>query len=307
MVALLLGSLSAVGLAFFAEYADNKVKSPAEVQEHLGLLCLGLVPKVTGTFIPENGPLINNDVPPLFAESFRKIRSNVIFAMSERRLRTLIVTSTGPNEGKTTVATNIALGLAMTRQRVLLIDADMRRSRVHQVLNQRSGPGLAELLAEQRSWDEVVHRYDPVQDIPLDLLLAGAEAANPAELLSSARCKAVLLKASRDYDWVIVDSPPVMAVTDASILANTPSDVLFVVGSEINRLQTITKALEQLEVAKASFVGAVLNQAKVDRNSFYYSDYVRREYGDYYSGAERVAARGVGRLVAVLTPKRMRS
>lgn len=306
MLAVLLGGIAAVGLAFFAEYADNKVKSPDEVQQHLGLLCLGLVPQVSGPAVVESGPLIHNEVPRQFTESFRKIRSNVIFAMSERRQRTIIVTSTGPNEGKTTVATNLALGLAMTQQRVLLIDADMRRSRVHQVLNLDARPGLAELLTEQRSWDQVVRPYEGDPQLSLDVMLAGDEPDNPTELLSSARCKAMLAKASRDYDWVIVDSPPVLAVTDASILANTPSDVLFVVGSEINRLQTITKALEQLEVAKASFIGAVLNRARIDRNSFYYSDYIRKEYGEYYGGPTRRAG-ALGRFFSETVSRGSRS
>jgi capsular exopolysaccharide synthesis family protein len=286
LVATLFASILAVGLAFFSEYMDNKIKSPDEVHQHLGLPCLGLVPQAVEPKLVDRWPLIPTGVSTPFVESVRKLRSNVLFAAAEDQ-RTLAITSTGPNEGKTVVAANLAVGLAMTSQRVLLIDADMRRSRLHDLLSMRKGPGLSEYLRDTASWKEVVQRYDDPIASSLDLITAGEDPPNPSELLSSLRFREMLAKAGGEYDWVIIDSPPALAVTDASILAHEASAVLFVVGAEINRLPNVLQALEQLDTANPRFLGVVLNRARIDRNAFYYSNYVRQEYSSYYAAGGR--------------------
>src|SRR5262249_8069208 len=125
-LALIGGSILAMGLAFFFEYVDSRIKTPDEIRVHLGLAPLGLVPAIAPGSWQGNGPLISNGVPPNFAEAIRAIRTNVLFSSAEEGARTLVITSTAPGEGKTLIASNLAIGLAQAGQRVLLIDADMR-------------------------------------------------------------------------------------------------------------------------------------------------------------------------------------
>ncbi len=148
LLALFGGAALAFGLAFFFEYLDNRIKSPDEVKQHLGLPFLGMVPAL---FNKENeNLLISNPVPSNFSESFRTVRTNVLFSSAEEGSRTIVVTSTGPGEGKTVVAANLAVALAQAGQRVLLIDADMRKPRVHVVFNKPQVPGLVERPRRQR-------------------------------------------------------------------------------------------------------------------------------------------------------------
>jgi capsular exopolysaccharide synthesis family protein len=279
MLAALLGGIAAVGLAFFVEYVDNKIKSPDEIRDRLGLACLGLIPVIPKKALPSSSPLINNGVPQNFAEAFRAVRTNVLFTAEDADIRSLVVTSTGPGEGKTLVASNLAAGLALAGQRVLLLDADMRRPRQHEVFGTTQEPGLSNYVAGAVKANDVIRKLD----VPgLWLLPAGDIPGNPAELLTSQRFKDLVQAFGRFFDWVIIDSPPVMAVTDASILAHSAGGVLFVVGAEITNVPVALRAVEQLEGAKARFLGAVLNRVNLQRNAFFYSQYYRREYGDYY-------------------------
>ena len=272
---------------FFFEYFDNRITHPEEIKQHLGVPFLGMVPALVhngaGKAAAGNGnaspPLINNGVPPHFAESFRTLRTNLLFSSAEEGSRRIVVTSTGPGEGKTLVASNAAMALALAGERVLLIDGDMRKPRVHEVFGKPQKPGLSNVLVGDAKASDSVHKTS----VPgLWVLPAGEHPPNPAELLGSKRCKDLLSSVSEHFDWVIIDTPPVMAVTDSSVVAHGATGVLFVVGSEMTVRGTAQRAMEQLEHAKAKFIGAVLNRVDLHHNAYYYSQYYRREYGDYY-------------------------
>jgi exopolysaccharide transport family protein len=282
VVALFSGALLALGLAFFFEYIDSRIKSPDEVKAHLGLPFLGMVPALDAKGWTGAEPLIHTGVPPGFAEAFRAIRTNVLFSNVDEGSRTLVITSTGPGEGKTMVACNLAIGLAQSGQRVLIIDADMRRPRVHSVFEQPQEPGLSNLLVGNAKASESVQKTN----VPgLWVLTAGHIPPNPAELIGSQRCKEFVASLRDHFDWVIIDTPPVMAVTDAVIAANSASGVVFVVGAEMTGRHSARTAIEQLAHGRARFVGAVLNRVELERNAYYYSHYYRREYGAYYQAA----------------------
>jgi len=280
LLALFGGAVFGIGLAFFFEYVDNRIKSPDEVKQHLGLPFLGMVPALFDKTI-EN-PLINNGVPGNFSESFRALRSNLLFSSAEEGCRTVVITSTGPSEGKTVVATNIAMALAQTGERVLLVDADMRRPRVHAIFNRPQKPGLSNVLVGDAKASDVIHEAT----IPgLWVMPAGVTPPNPAELLGSKRFKTFVAALPECFDWVIIDTPPVMAVTDSSIVAHLATGVLFIVGAEMTSRHAAQQALEQLAHAHVHFVGAVLNRVDVQHNPYYYSQYYRREYSGYYQDA----------------------
>jgi succinoglycan biosynthesis transport protein ExoP len=279
LMAVLAGGVLAVGFALFLEYLDNRIKSPEEIIAHLGMPCLGLVPMIADKALASR-PLINNGVPANFSEAFRGLRTNVLFSSTEEDSRSLVVTSTGPGEGKTIVATNLALALAQSGQRVILIDADMRRPRTHEVLDQKQEPGLSNLIVGNAKATKAVR---PSSVPGLWVLPAGRIPPNPAELLGSARFKDFLVKLRDHFDWVILDSPPVMAVTDAAVVAHLTNGVVFVVGSEMANRGAARTAVNQLEAADAKLLGAVLNRVNLRRDGYYYSNYYQREYDSYHA------------------------
>jgi capsular exopolysaccharide synthesis family protein len=169
--------------------------------------------------------------------------------------------------------------LAQAGQRVLIMDADMRKPRVHDVFGQPQKPGLSNVLVGNAKASESV-RHTSVPG--LSVLPAGLHPPNPAELLGSKRFKDFVASLVEHFDFVIIDSPPVMAVTDASVVAHVASSVLYVVGAEMTSRHAARRALEQLEHARAKFVGAVLNRVDLQHNSYYYSQYYHRKYSDYY-------------------------
>jgi succinoglycan biosynthesis transport protein ExoP len=278
LLAIFGGAVLAVGFAFFIDYLDKSIQTPDELKRQLRLPCLGLVPS---TREPKHHQalLLSNGVPPRFKEAFGMIRTNVLFASTKQEIRSILVTSTGPNEGKTVVATNLAIALAQTGRRVLLVDGDMRRPAIHVALGEELAPGLSDVASGRTPLSTTTRETS----IPgLWVLTAGTTPRNPAELLSSPRLQELLASLTRDFAWVIVDSPPVMAVTDASLIANLVGGVLFVVAAEQTMGPIAINALDQLDGANAAFVGAVLNRVDLERNAFFYSSYYRAEYGKYY-------------------------
>ena len=173
--------------------SNKRVKTPEEIRQQLRLPFLGLVPRVKHG--RSETPLINNGVPAGFAEAFRAVRTKVLFASADDA-RSLLVTSTGPAEGKTVVASNLAIGLALTGQRVLLLDGDMRRPRVHQVFDVRLEPGLSDLVASAGKPADVIK---PTSVSNLWILTAGVSTENPAEILSSQRFKQLLTALGEEY------------------------------------------------------------------------------------------------------------
>jgi polysaccharide biosynthesis transport protein len=271
------GSVLGIGLAFFFEYIDNRIKNPEEMVRFLGLPNLGMIPAL---FDYPSNPMINNGAPADFSESFRTLRTNVIFSSAQEGSRSLVVTSTAPSEGKTLVATNLAVGLAQAGLRVLLIDADMRKPRVHSVFDKSSQPGLSNVLVGSAKLSQAVHTTTLAS---LWVLPAGTLPPNPSELLGSKRFAELLTTLGRHFDWVLIDTPPVMAVTDSSIVAHLTSGVVFVVGAEMTNRYAAQRAMAQLGRGHAHVIGAVLNRVDLKHHAYYYSQYYRREYSDYYT------------------------
>lgn len=278
--ALVAGLVFAIGLAFGFEYLDNRIKTPQELKAQLGIPFLGMVPTVTVEGEPN--PLLDNGVPQNFAEAFKSVRTNVLFSSADEGMRTLVVTSAGPGEGKSLVASNLALALAQAGQRVLLIDADMRRPRVHDIFGGSQEPGLSNVLAGNAKTSEAIRKS---KTSGLWLMPAGHIPPNPAELLGSRRYTDFMASLSVHFDWVLLDTPPVMVVADSSIVANQSSGVVFVVRADHTSKHSVRAAVEQLEAANALLIGSVLNSVDLVRNPYYYSAYYRKEYSRYYVSA----------------------
>lgn len=273
------GSLLALGLAFSFDYLDDRIKTPDEIGIHLGLPHLGLLPALNVKALASHYPLVSNGVPGNFAEAFRAVRTNVLFSSAQEGSRSVVVTSTGPGEGKSMVASNLAISLAQAGQRTLLMDADLRKPRAHQIFEMSQEPGLSNLLVGNAKASESI-RESGVSG--LWVIPSGRMPPNPAELLGSQRFRDFLVSLKDHFDWVIIDSPPVMAVTDAALVAHSATGVVFVVGAEMTSRHAAKTAVDQLQRVQARFVGAILNRVDLERNSYYYSQYYRREYSDYH-------------------------
>jgi len=281
--AMMAGMLVAFGLAFGIEYLDDTVKTPEDVSKRLGLPLLGLVPAIRGTRVP----LLSETVPHDFGEAFRSLRTSLVFTAGAGECRVIAVTSSQPLEGKTTTACNLATALALGGSRVLLIDADMRRPGLHQVMGVQNQAGLSQLLVGQSRVREAVQR---TSEPNLFVITAGRTPPNPSELLASERMKSFLANlAHGPFDWVVLDTPPVLAVTDAVVLAGHVSTVVFVVGSEMTRRVHAERALATLRAGKPRSIGVVLNRVDFDRNKYYYARYYGYNYKSYYGSAPPAA------------------
>jgi capsular exopolysaccharide synthesis family protein len=273
------GLLLALGLAFGFEYFDSRIKSPEEIKTHLGIPFLGLVPSVDTTAAGGETPLLMGDVAVTFSESIRALRTAVLFSSTEEGTHAVAVTSTGPSEGKTVISSSLAITLAQAGQRTLVVDADMRRPRMHEALGRPQEPGLSNVLVGEAKPADAIRATSVAN---LSLLPAGHIPPNPAELLGSKKYADLVKELKGQFDWIIIDAPPVMPVTDASLVAHNAGGVLFVIGSEMTPRQTAATAIEQLRGANARFIGAVLNRANIRRHAYYYAPYYRKEYAKYY-------------------------
>lgn len=276
--ALMAGVLVAFGLAFGIEYLDDTVKTPEDVTRRLQLPLLGLVPAIRG----ERVPLLSETVPHDFGEAFRSLRTSLVFTTGSGESRVIAVTSTQPLEGKTTTACNLASALALGGSRVLLIDADMRRPGLHRIIGVQNTVGLSHVLVGQARVRDAVQR---TSEPNLFVISAGRTPPNPSELLSAERMKSFLKNlSSGPFDWVVIDTPPILAVTDAVVIAGMVSAVVFVIGSEMTRRVHAERALATLRSGKPRSIGAVLNRVDFNRNKYYYSRYYGYNYQSYYGG-----------------------
>jgi succinoglycan biosynthesis transport protein ExoP len=280
MMSSLVGLVLAIGVAFGLDYMNDTIKTPEDVTRRLKLPFLGLVPSVRG----DKHPLLTSaHVPHDFGEAFRALRTSLISKYPATGTKTLIVTSAQPLEGKTTTATNIAMALAYGGSRVLLIDGDMRRPGLHRPLRLTNDRGLSQVLIGQARVRDVIQR---TVDPNLLAITAGKMPPNPSELLASERMRTLLTNlAHGPFDWIIIDTPPVLAVTDAVILAPMVSGVTFVVGAEMTRRRLAERALETIMSAKPRYAAVVLNRVDFARNKYYYSRYYGHQYKNYYAEA----------------------
>ncbi|MCA1320232.1 CpsD/CapB family tyrosine-protein kinase [Bacillus tianshenii] len=201
------------------------------------------------------------------SEQYRTIRTNIQFSLVDQQLRSVMVTSSGPSEGKSTTASNMAVVFSQQGKKVLFVDADLRKPTAHYTFQQENFKGLTTVLTKQ---SELFETIKATRIANLDILTSGPIPPNPAELLSSRAMEELLVAAYKQYDMVVFDTPPVLAVTDAQVLANQCDGTLLVVASGSTDKDSAVKAKELLEAAKAKLLGVVLNRKKQKDSSYYY-------------------------------------
>ena len=201
------------------------------------------------------------------SEQYRTIRTNIQFSSVDEELQSILFTSSGPGEGKSMTTANIAVTYAQQGKKVLLVDADLRKPTVHYTFRLDNLKGLSNVLVGDVLLEEAIHTTSIDH---LDVMSSGPIPPNPSELLGSRKMRAILERAKQQYDLVIFDTPPVLAVTDAQIMADFVDGAMLVVRSKVTELDAATKAVEALQPAKARLLGTVLNDREKKGSNYYY-------------------------------------
>ena len=234
------------------------------------------------SFVTHFDPKSNN------AESYRVLRTNIQFSNVDKELKSIIITSAGPGEGKTTNACNIANSFAQAGHRTLLIDADMRKPRIHRIFNESAARGLSLAITNLVQYRDYIHKSEIHN---LDVMFSGPIPPNPAELLNSNNFKALLEILEKEYDYIFFDTPPASPFTDAIVLSTVCDAVLLVVSSGMVDKEVIKYSLSLFNNVKANILGVVLNNldtgSKTNYNYYYYNYLYRYNYGDDLTEKER--------------------
>jgi len=258
-------AILALGVLFLIEYLDDTVKTPDDVKDLLGgvgvLGAIGQSGKRDVELVTLAHPL-----SPI-SEAFRALRTNIRFMSVDKPIRTLLVTSAGPREGKSLVVSNLAVTMAQTGLKVIIVDADLRRPRIHKIFDHNTQySGLTEALLE----GGLDGRLQPTSVESLEVLPAGELPPNPAEMLGSQRMQELLGSIAQRADVVLLDSPPALPVTDAVVLASEVDAVLLVVAAGETRCGALQQAVGVLRQVGANVIGVILNKVSTDRGGYYY-------------------------------------
>ncbi|MDQ6877297.1 MAG: polysaccharide biosynthesis tyrosine autokinase [Candidatus Dormibacteraeota bacterium] len=270
LLAVLVSLCIALALVFLRDYLDQSVKSDDELLERTGLVSIGHV-GYTKAARGRRGELVVLDGTSPAAEAYRALRTNVLFSAVDREVKCLLITSPRPGDGKSRTAANLALALAQSGHRVVLVDTDFRRPSLHRVLGRIRNTGLTNLMIEEGTEDEHVLPVDGIPD--LWLLPSGPIPPNPSELLGSGRMRHILHQLRQRFDWVILDTPPVNSVTDASVLATMVDGALIVIESGKTTYPEAAQARRSVERVGGYIVGAVINKLRPDSRSHYVDYY----------------------------------
>ncbi|MFW6160944.1 MAG: GumC family protein [Acidobacteriota bacterium] len=307
ILAFFMGIFGGVGLCFIFEYLDNKVRDPEEVERLAGLPSLGIIPYLdtdgmrkgkgnlkyygyrysygegpsqSGEEVPEvkEIELINHLFPRLsVSEDYRTIRTSIMLSHAEEHPRTIAFSSALPMEGKTATVVNMAVSFAQLDEKVLVVDSDLRRPKLHRIFKLRNVHGLSSYLTGKAELKDAIHKtsIDNIWILP-----SGPVPPNPTELLNSKKMKKMIEEAEKEFDFILLDTPPALAVTDGLIVSSfSESTVLVINGGKLTR-KMFMKAVGELKRAKANIIGVVFNGIKVSKGEYFYMDHYRSYYRD---------------------------
>lgn len=312
IIGFLMGNVMGVGLAFFREYLDTTIKTVEELKNNFQLTVLGLIPTIGEYKAPgalaimykrffdkskKDADISKNEIQdelnfkvhrlasadqlkaPI-AEAYRTLRTNLQFAQLDKPLKTLLITSSIRGEGKTTTCVNLGIILAQTGKKILVVDTDLRRPRIHRAFNTERDVGLTNLLMGESTFEDVVIHTD----VPnLDILPSGPLPPNPAELVATERMKTLIKYMASKYDTILFDSPPLVAVTDAALLATEVDGLLLVVEAGALPRELLKQGLDRLINVQANIIGSILNNVNLQKGSYYYYYYHYYHYDYAYS------------------------
>lgn len=271
-LAFVVGLFLGIGLAFFMEYIDNTVKTPDDLKKYFNLPYLGPVPhfKIENPDLPKSDLIVLNDPKSSASESYRGIRTSILFSTSSGPPRSLLITSADAKEGKTITCSNLAIAMAQAGQRILMLDCDMHRPRFHKIFNLGNERGLSNILIGEKDWREV---KTPTPIPNLEVIPSGPIPPNPADLIGSDRMRDLIKEAIQEYDCVLFDSAPVGAVTDPVILSRFVEGVVLVVKVGQTVRDHVANSFRLLKDVQAHVLGAVLNDINIGKDGYYYYHY----------------------------------
>jgi capsular exopolysaccharide synthesis family protein len=316
----LLGLFLGVGMVFFLHYIDDTINTEEDAQRYISLPVLGTIPKITPYDVPKSAVNWRSNKPNdngfskskkkssskdhkkemqsllghslLYAsknshkisakESYRNLAVNVQFASIDKPIKSLLVTSSIPGEGKTTTASNLAMIMARPDNRVLLVDADLRRPRVHRIFRQDRLPGLTDLLTldSEISGDTIYNHVHPTSINNLYILPCGSHISNTESLFASQKMQVLLDALKQGFDMIIMDSPPILSVADSVAMSNKVDGVLLVIFSGKTNGKVVNQAKNALERVSANVIGTLVTDVDYAKHYGYYRYY--RYYYHYY-------------------------
>lgn len=285
LMALLIGLFGGLGLVFFVEYMDNTVKGPEDAEKITGLPSLGIIPFLSpdglkrsdqyGSYsygtesaageesMPEVSEieLINHLFPKFsISEDYRTVRTSILFSHSDTQPKTICFTSTLPQEGKTATVANIAVSFAQLEGKVLLVDCDMRKPRLHRIFKVRNLIGLSGYLTGKVTFEDVIQKTN-VENVWI--LPSGPHPPNPAELLNSRRMKELLALVKERFDIILLDTPPVLAVIDPVIISSLADSTVIIIRAGKTTRKPLAKAVAEIRKAKSDIIGVIFNEVKI--------------------------------------------
>ncbi len=291
---LVLGLGLGIGITFLREYFDNTIKSQEEL-EQLGFNILATIPRIEMSKVEEKlearmsklGPMEGKriearlithlDPKSPVSEAYRSLRTNIQFSHVDEKIGAVLVTSSGPKEGKSTTSANLVIAMAQSGKKVVLIDADLRRPVVHSIFGLEKDEGLTNYLMDDISFEQMIK---PSIMENLYIIPSGVLPPNPSELLASEKMKALLIKLREEFDFILFDTPPIIAVTDAAILSTIVDGAILVVSSGHTNYDALVRAKSLLDAVNTRILGALLNGVEVGGM---YGSYYYYYYHHYYS------------------------
>jgi capsular exopolysaccharide synthesis family protein len=281
---LIFGLIMGVGLAFFIEYLDTSVKTIDDVERAFQAPVLGVIPQNVGILVDE-GPENKH------AEAYSVLRTNLLFSRKDDKLNSIVIVSAGAGEGKTTTALNLAAVFAHSGQRVLLVDSDLRRPTLHKILHVSNSVGLTNYLLKQNTLAEVIQNTN----VPLLNFMSSGKLPNSSMgILGSSQMKNMIAELKQRYDFIIYDSPPILGVSDASILASEVDLVLQVIEYRRYPQPMNVRGKQMIEKVGGNFAGIVLNNINMsqDESYYYYSGYYHDYYYSHHEGEQQAVTQG---------------
>jgi len=292
-VAFFLATLFGMGLALFLEYLDDTIRTTEEIENYLQLPALAAIPSIESVpkrklllvgatededENPQSPLLISADSRSSLAEAYRHLRTSILLSPAGHAPKSLLVSSSLPSEGKSTIATNTAISFAQTGAKVLIIDADMRRPRLHSIFNVENGSGLSSLLASELADLEITNSIKQDEKTKLFIMTSGPIPPNPAELIGSEQMVSLLRILQSKFTHIVIDSPPIASFTDGVLIASMVDGVILVVHAGRSSRQVVRRSRQTLQEIGAKIFGVVLNNVNLNNkdNYYYYQSYYHR-------------------------------
>ncbi|MDA3896046.1 MAG: polysaccharide biosynthesis tyrosine autokinase [Desulfobacteraceae bacterium] len=273
MLGILLSLAAGIGLAFFLDYMDNTLKTAEDTEERLGIPILGMVPLIKKEDESHIETIVSKNPGSTISEAYKAIRTALLLSSPDASPEIILVSSMNQGAGKTVTSLNLAIALAQSEKKVLLVDGDMRRSRIHKIFDIDNTSGLSTYLAGQSD----IMTFPSGSEKYLDIAPAGPVPPNPSELLSFARLNTFIQTVKQQYDFIIIDSPPLLNVSDAHLISKAVEQTIIVARSGVSTYESVARAYNMLTNINSSVLGLIINAVDIKKENYYYSRY----YGSY--------------------------